>query len=605
MKKIANKMKLLKNPFFTFSFTLLTFLSAQNYSLEFDGVDDYVDLGNNPVFGLTEESSLSVMISIKPHSSGILISKYENFNASNSDYFISLTDDSYQITANGTNSAQFDGVEFNEWQNIVVVFDGVNGNYFYKNGLLLGNANLNYSDNISSVNLYVGTLFSQSPSYVNALIDDISIFNHALTQEEIQANMYAELTGDEEGLVGYWNFNAGSGDILYDHSGNGNHGTINGATWYRNFPITINVPVDFDTIQEAIDYSQSGDTILVTSGTYYENINYNGKNIALIGEARETTIIDGGQNGSVVTFESGETNLAILDGFTIKNGDGYSGGGVSIHSSSPKICNNIITENLGQWGGGIYCENSTANFSSNIISINNANYNGGGIFRDDDGSINIINCVLYGNNANSNGGGISTYSPDYIINTVIFNNSAPNSNNIHGSPNPIIKFSNIQYGYSPIGEGNIESDPLFTDPENGDFTLQSTSPCIDAGDPNSPLDPDGTIADIGAYYFSQITGCMDVNALNYNPEAHIEDNSCNYGINLSYGNNLISFAGHPIIDSTALLLESIESQGANVNFIIGQGVGLFKTDDGWSGNLNTVDEKSAYWLNVEGNLEWL
>ena len=38
-------------------------------------------------------------------------------------------------------------------------------------------------------------------------------------------------TGNEEGLIGYWNFNASSGNILYDHSGNGNHGTINGATW--------------------------------------------------------------------------------------------------------------------------------------------------------------------------------------------------------------------------------------------------------------------------------------------------------------------------------------------------------------------------------------
>ena len=56
------------------------------------------------------------------------------------------------------------------------------------------------------------------------------------------------------------------------------------------------------------------------------------------------------------------------------------------------------------------------------------------------------------------------------------------------------------------GEGNIDSDPLFVDPENGDFTLQSNSPCIDAGDPGSEYDPDGTIADMGAYYFHQTFG---------------------------------------------------------------------------------------------------
>ena len=63
---------------------------------------------------------------------------------------------------------------------------------------------------------------------------------------------------------------------------------------------TILVPENFATIQEAIDYSIDGDTILVSAGTYYENINFNGKNIALIGEDRETTIIDGDidENGS-------------------------------------------------------------------------------------------------------------------------------------------------------------------------------------------------------------------------------------------------------------------------------------------------------------------
>ena len=51
-----------------------------------------------------------------------------------------------------------------------------------------------------------------------------------------------------------------------------------------------------------------------------ENINYNGKNIALIGEDSETTIIDGGQNASVVTFsiyEEQEDSTASLINFTI------------------------------------------------------------------------------------------------------------------------------------------------------------------------------------------------------------------------------------------------------------------------------------------------
>ncbi len=63
-----------------------------------------------------------------------------------------------------------------------------------------------------------------------------------------------------------------------------------------------------------------GDEVHVSAGTYYENINFNGKNISVIGEDRETTIIDGDNNGSVVTFNSGEDLSALLTNFTIQNG---------------------------------------------------------------------------------------------------------------------------------------------------------------------------------------------------------------------------------------------------------------------------------------------
>ena len=72
------------------------------------------------------------------------------------------------------------------------------------------------------------------------------------------------------------------------------------------------------------------------------------------------------------------------------------------------------------------------------------------------------------------------------------------------------EYSNIQNGWP--GTGNIDADPLFTDPANGDYSLSWTnfpmadatkSPCIDSGNPASPLDPDGTPADMGAFPFNQ------------------------------------------------------------------------------------------------------
>ena len=83
-----------------------------------------------------------------------------------------------------------------------------------------------------------------------------------------------------------------------------------------------------------------------------------------------------------------------------------------------------------------------------------------------------------------------------------------------------------------VGIGHIASQSLIlADPENGDYTLQIISPCIDAGDPDSDFDEDGTIADMGAYSFNQtenpiIGGCTTSSAENYSQEANIEDGSC-------------------------------------------------------------------------------
>jgi len=70
--------------------------------------------------------------------------------------------------------------------------------------------------------------------------------------------------------------------------------------------------------------------------------------------------------------------------------------------------------------------------------------------------------------------------------------------------NCAVSFSNVQ-NINPVN-GIFNENPLFVDPENSDFTLQASSPCIDAGNPNSPNDPDGTIADIGAFPFLHYSG---------------------------------------------------------------------------------------------------
>jgi hypothetical protein len=182
----------------------------------------------------------------------------------------------------------------------------------------------------------------------------------------------------------------------------------------------INVPTDQPTIQDAIDVAENGDTVLVAPGTYLENINFSGKDITVkSSNGNKVTIIDGGHNNSVVTFDSSEGRKAVLRGFTIQNGEAnsntdFEGGGISISSASPTITGNILKHNNAvNGGGGIAVQFSSALVQGNLVENNSqtpgysGGTGGGGIAVNGTGSAQIIGNTIQNNSwASSNGGGI-------------------------------------------------------------------------------------------------------------------------------------------------------------------------------------------------------
>ncbi len=158
------------------------------------------------------------------------------------------------------------------------------------------------------------------------------------------------------------------------------------------------------------------------------------------------------------------------------------GGAVSNDSSSdPVMIDCILRGNSATKGGAI----NNADFSRPIIvnckiADNSALDFGGGFYNQENADPYIVNCTVSENSALMGGGIYSIYSSSAtVVNSVLWENRPNQITDDSYSPT-IVTHCDVQYGWE--GEGNIDADPLFIDPDNDDYRLSAGSPCIDAGD---------------------------------------------------------------------------------------------------------------------------
>ncbi|MFC1738672.1 LamG-like jellyroll fold domain-containing protein [Planctomycetota bacterium] len=372
-------------------------VTSAGSSLEFDGVDDFVDLGDSS--SLKPDLPLTLSAWIKLDSSG------------SRQYVISLDDQSsnyygvwMQVQPDGNvNISYGDGgdrelvhrrtkngttiLSTNDWHHVAAVVRGPVDMDIYINGQNDGGTysgtggGLQYS---FSGNSNIGTRLDLLNAF-DGIIDEVGLYDRALTEQEIEQIIYSGVFADPN-LLGYWAFEEGEGQVASDSSGNDNDGQLgstpdaddNDPVWVQEgAPEGLTYHVDgvdgdngnngltketaFATIQKGVNTAQDGDTVLVWPGVYNESVNIVNKAIT-VKSAADAAAIDGGDNDAVSLYGF-EDKDSTLKNFVIRNG--YAG--VYVDSGSPVLSNLTVVDNY----TGIEAEDGAEPNISSCIFWNN------------------------------------------------------------------------------------------------------------------------------------------------------------------------------------------------------------------------------------------
>jgi hypothetical protein len=200
-------------------------------------------------------------------------------------------------------------------------------------------------------------------------------------------------------------------------------------------------------------------------------------------------------------YNGGFSNVTVTNCIFENN----SGSGMFNHANLT-VENCVFRGNSADWGGGGMRNEIGSPIVKNCLFEGNTADQGGAIWSYDS-SPTIVNCTFVDNSATDGGGAIANLVNRCLdcfmtVTNCIFWDNSPDTFNAWSVDDCVVTFSDVQGGYD--GDGNIDADPLFVDPENGDFRLQQGSPCISAG-------TDGM--DMGAFQFGDVTGNQEVDAV--------------------------------------------------------------------------------------------
>ncbi len=199
--------------------------------------------------------------------------------------------------------------------------------------------------------------------------------------------------------------------------------------------------------------------------------------------------------GNSAALDGGGIYSVTLDSFIVEhalfadNETGGNGGGLALVDGTGWMRQVVLAGNSAVSGGGVYLDGTPLTMNHVSIVGNEASYEGGGLKTIMSPDVGLHHAVVAFNSADASGGGMAVYDHLPTVRYSAFAENTPQD--VFGMGDPV--------GY----DGNVGHDPAFlsfsgSETLEWDLHLSADSPLIDAGDPDT-FDPDGSVADIGAY----------------------------------------------------------------------------------------------------------
>jgi sugar lactone lactonase YvrE len=197
---------------------------TKNYALQFDGVNDFVSIADKGNFDFNQNFTVEAWVKPLSFTSGndheykALVSgvfSQPPFSGGGWVMYLGWQDYSewgLSVCVPRCESAELKSLDINTWQHLAGVYDG-NQIKIYLNGNEIDQ--YSQSGDVLDVNF---VLFGYWISAFDGLMDEIRIWDVAISQDFIMTNMNKRLSGLESGLIGYWSFDEGQGQVVHDQS---------------------------------------------------------------------------------------------------------------------------------------------------------------------------------------------------------------------------------------------------------------------------------------------------------------------------------------------------------------------------------------------------